>query len=200
MRLSKITGFENPLELGIQSIQKEITKKIRMKNLLILFGTSLLFWSCDGPEKASNEIPVIDWSQREIVLKPGDSLLTGNTYLPVYSRIYHYKREKTINLTITTSIRNVSITDTVFLKSADLFGTSGVREYSYIDSPVFIRPMETLEIVIEETEEEGGTGGNFSFEWAAKRGVAPPYFEAVMISTTGQQGISFTTRGVPVSN
>ena len=57
---------------------------------------------------------------------------------------------------------------------------------------------ETLEIVIEETEEDGGTGGNFFFEWGVPKGDDPPFFEAVMISTLGQQGISFTTRAVTV--
>ena len=85
--------------------------------------------------------------------------------------------------------------DTVYLQSAKYFDTQGTLIRTYFSNLIFVAPMETLEIVIDENDLEGGTGGNFIFEW--RKGVAtnPPYFEAVMISTSGQQGISFTTVG-----
>lgn len=169
-----------------------------MKHPIVLLAMSLLLLSCEGQEEVQPELPKIDWQQRETSLNPRDSLRTGKSYLPVYSRIYHHKRDKTFNLTITASIRNVSATDTVYLIKADLYGTTGDLEHSYLDKPVFIKPMETLEIVIEEEEEEGGTGGNFTFDWAIADGAQPPLFEAVMISTLGQQGVSFTTRAIRV--
>ena len=58
--------------------------------------------------------------------------------------------------------------------------------------------METIEIIIEEKDSEGGSGANFVFDWAMKNDTNPPLIEAVMISTYGQQGLSFTTRGVRV--
>ena len=58
--------------------------------------------------------------------------------------------------------------------------------------------METIEIVIEEQDIEGGSGANFVFNWATLNDKNPPLFEAVMISTYGQQGLSFTTRGVQI--
>ena len=58
--------------------------------------------------------------------------------------------------------------------------------------------METVEIIIEEQDIEGGSGANFVFDWAIKNAKNPPLFEAVMISTYGQQGLSFTTRGVQI--
>ena len=69
----------------------------------------------------------------------------------------------------------------------------------YIRKPIFIKPLETLEIIIEEQDTEGGSGANFIFDWAKTKDKNPPLFEAVMISTYGQQGLSFTTRGVPIS-
>ena len=56
--------------------------------------------------------------------------------------------------------------------------------------------MQTIEIVIDENDIEGGTGANFIFDWLATKSTHAPYFEAVMISTSGQQGLSFTTKGV----
>ena len=55
--------------------------------------------------------------------------------------------------------------------------------------------METVEIVIDEMDEQGGTGANFMFDWAMKKTSNEPLFEGVMISTSGQQGLSFTTQG-----
>ncbi len=56
--------------------------------------------------------------------------------------------------------------------------------------------METLEIVVSEDDKEGGSGANFIFDWSVKQDGLIPFFEAVMISTSGQQGVSFTTHGI----
>jgi hypothetical protein len=55
--------------------------------------------------------------------------------------------------------------------------------------------METVQIIIEEQDNEGGTGANFVFDWKIKANTIEPIFEAVMISTYGSQSISFTTTG-----
>ena len=49
--------------------------------------------------------------------------------------------------------------------------------------------------MIDEVDKEGGTGANFLFEWKLNKKANEPFFEAVMISTSGQQGLSFTTQG-----
>ena len=53
--------------------------------------------------------------------------------------------------------------------------------------------------MIDEIDREGGTGANFIFEWAIKRKSNEPIFESVMISTSGQQGLSFTTQGIRIN-
>ena len=60
--------------------------------------------------------------------------------------------------------------------------------------------METVEIVIDQDDNEGGTGANFIFDWKIKPDTNEPLFEAVMISTYGQQGLSFTTTGIRLTN
>jgi len=169
-----------------------------MKYYILSAMLCFLFICCDQHEKKQSEPPIIDWNKREAHISDSDSLTYGKSYLPIYSRIYDHQRDMTTGLTVTVSLRNVSIADTVYLLSADLFDTFGDKERSYIEKPVFLKPMETLEIVIEETENDGGTGGNFMFDWALKDTKTPPLFEAVMISTLGAQGISFTTRSVRV--
>jgi hypothetical protein len=153
--------------------------------------------SCENPMTVHNELPPKnDWTSREATITIDSSFEEGSTYLPVYSEIYQRNQNFTFDLTATVSIRNISLVDTVYLKSANYFNTHGDLIRKYFENPVYVKPMETIEIVVNEDDKEGGTGANFVFEWAMRKGSLEPFFEAVMISTTGQQGLSFTTRGI----
>ena len=169
-----------------------------MKTFGLLFITLLLFYACTNKSGISSVDPV-NWEKRKAEIGPVDSLLAGSTYLPVYSQIYHLHERETYGLTVTVSIRNISPVDTVFLLNANYFNTTGEQIRRYFNHPVFIKPLETIEIVIDETDNSGGTGANFVFDWATKPACHEPLFEAVMISTTGQQGLSFLTRGIKIS-
>jgi hypothetical protein len=165
------------------------------------FGIMLLaaFVLC-GCNKKSGVGPVhaVNWEAR----RASDNLahwVQGATYLPVYSQIYQLHANKTYDLTVTASIRNISPKDTVFLQKADYYGTDGRLVRKYLTHAVYLKPLETAEIVIYEKDRAGGTGGNFVFDWAAKRESEAPLFEAIMISTSGQQGLSFLTRGVRIN-
>ena len=102
-------------------------------------------------------------------------------------------------LTATISIRNVNKADTVYINKAEYYNTKGNSIRTYFDKPIFIAPMETVEIVIDERDQEGGTGANFLFDWTIKPNSNDPIFEAIMISTSGQQGLSFTTQGKKIN-
>lgn len=168
-----------------------------MRNLLILLLIICFFSSCQSKEKRDT-LKKVDWESRKSERTNFNGFVQGKTYLPVYSHIYHRFEHHIFELTITTSIRNVSVTDSVYILKADFFNTQGEKVRKYIQNPIVLRPMETIEIIIEEDDKAGGSGANFVFDWAVKNGKNPPLFEAVMISTNGQQGLSFTTRGVVV--
>lgn len=173
----------------------------RQFGLLFLFTLILgLFFSCQTNENPKISVPVTDWETRTANNLALDSLSLGKTYLPVYSHIYHCYDNQVFDLTITVSIRNISMSDSVFILTADYYDTDGDNIRQYIKNPVSLKPMETVEIIIVEDDTDGGSGANFMFEWAAKDAENPPLFEAVMISTYGQQGLSFTTRGVDVND
>lgn len=127
-----------------------------------------------------------------------DSLMKGTSYLSIYSQIYNQTEHKTYNLTATVSIRNVNRKDTIYIENAEYFNTEGRAIRRYFDQTVYVAPMETIEIVIDEMDKEGGTGANFLFDWAIKPKSNEPLFEAVMISSYGQ-GLSFTTQGKKVN-
>jgi len=59
-----------------------------------------------------------------------------------------------------------------------------------------LAPLATTEFFVPEQDSSGGSGANFIVEWVAeKKQVNTPIIEAVMISTSGQQGISFVRSG-----
>ncbi|WP_316929563.1 DUF3124 domain-containing protein [Arenibacter latericius] len=130
------------------------------------------------------------------MLPKNDTLIKGSSYLSIYSSIYDGTEKALHHLTATASMRNVSISDSIYIMKASYYDTEGNLIRTYFDKPIFLKPLETIEIVIDQDDKFGGTGANFIFEWAVKSDLHEPIFEAVMISTTGQQGISFTTRGV----
>ena len=92
----------------------------------------------------------------------------------------------------------MSTTDSVYILNADYYNTRGDNIRKYLKIPIYLKPLETAEIIIAEQDIEGGSGANFVFDWAIKNVKNPPLFEAVMISTSGQQGLSFSTRGVRI--
>lgn len=165
-----------------------------MKATIVLFLSALLF-SCAQPTKKEKPLRV-NWESRAASLPTTDSLVLGSSYLSVYSEIYDLTDETTHLLTATVSIRNISLSDSIFILSADYYDTHGSLIRRYVERPVYVLPMETLEIVIHRRDESGGTGANFNFDWATHNHRPEPLFEAVMIWTTGNQGISFTTQGV----
>lgn len=162
---------------------------------LFLFITLSLFVSCTQ-EKEISSMNSQNWEQRSIDSSGLTSLETGRTYLSVYSQIYSQNEHKTHDLTVTVSMRNPNPEDSVYIHKAEYYDNSGALIRTYFDKPIYLAPMETAEIIIDERDKTGGTGANFLFDWNKNPDINSPIFEAVMISTYGQQGLSFTTQGV----
>lgn len=165
-----------------------------MKKIFALLLVFVFFQACEEPQEVSSIDP-INWEKRTINEMISDSLLRGETYLSVYSSIYSFTEHRTHELTATVSMRNTNRLDTIFIDKAEYFNTKGESIRVYFEKTIFIQPMETVEIVIDEIDKEGGTGANFLFNWAVPAQAHEPLFEGVMISTSGQQGLSFTTQG-----
>ena len=162
--------------------------------LLTLITLMLFIISCDK-EKELSSVNETNWNKRTVNTTSKDSLIHGKTYLSVYSEIYSGTEHRSLSLTATVSLRNINVNDTVFIDKATYYNTHGEAIRTYFNKTIFIAPMETVEIVIDESDKEGGTGANFLFNWSIKPNSTEPFFESVMLSTSGQQGISFTTQG-----
>lgn len=171
---------------------------IKMTNTLRILLIVLIFNACSVKETDKYPTKQEDWTSKQTTIENFDNFYRGIVYLPVYSHIYHIHEHRTFDLTITVSVRNISQSDTAYILKADYINTIGENIRQYIKKPIYLKPLETIEIIINKQDIEGGSGANFIFEWAMRGEKNPPLFEAVMISTYNQQGLSFTTRGVPV--
>ena len=158
----------------------------------------MLMWMSCAQEPEQVTVDPTNWAARSVALPTGDSLTAGATYLSSYSQIYTETEHRTFDLTGTISIRNINLADSIYIRSAAYYGTDGALVRTYFSDPIYLSPLETVEIIIESQDREGGTGDNFYFEWSVPAGLHEPLFEGVFISTYGQQGISFVTRGVRV--
>ena len=121
-----------------------------------------------------------------------------DVYVPIYSHIYSRDGKTIQGLTATLSIRSMDFADSLFISKADYYGSNGKLIKKYLDSTLLLKPMNSVEFVVEEAEDEGGAGANFIIEWGAKKQVLAPLIQAVMLTTFDRSGISFVVNGVPI--
>ncbi|PQJ82383.1 DUF3124 domain-containing protein [Polaribacter glomeratus] len=162
--------------------------KIKQLSILLL----IVLFSCNEKKELSS-INLENWYKRTANMSTKDSLEYGKSYLSIYSQIYSMSEHKTHNLTAMASLRNTSDTDSIYILKAFYYDTHGKLIRKYFDFPIYLAPMETTEIIIDEIDVAGGTGSNFIFEWKIPKNCPEPLFEGIMSSTIGQQGLSFTT-------
>lgn len=172
-----------------------------MKSLyyLLLF-TFFCLQSCEQPEQSQKQTNNTVLDKYNSTTNSSDLLYRDTVYIPIYSDIYSETKDVKFNLTATLSIRNTSLTDTIYIDDINYYNTEGklVRDY-LANQTLGLSPMQSIEYVIEEDDTEGGTGANFIINWAANNKHMHPIFQGVMISTNGQQGISFLTEGISIS-
>ncbi len=164
-----------------------------MKTKYLVILLMFLFFNCkhrEGTDSKNFE----NWTKRKVHTTLKDSLEYGKSYLSIYSEIYSFTESKKISLTSMISLRNTSDLDTIYVLKAEYFDTEGTSIRKYFDFPIFLKPLETAEIIIDEVDVSGGTGSNFIFEWKIPKNSPEPIFEAVMSSTMSQQGLSFISQ------
>ena len=162
--------------------------------LLLVMATS-----CKQPKQSNQPVEILDkhMLDRRVNEAAVDSLMK-EVYVPIYSDIYNQTRDSRTLLTATLSIRNTSIRDSLFISKIDYYNTGGDLVRSYIEQPIYLRPMESIDYVIEQQDTSGGSGANFLIDWYAKKPLTP-LFQAVMVGGLGSQAFSFTTEGIEVN-
>ena len=119
-------------------------------------------------------------------------------YVPIYSDIYIDQQTPKSLLSATLSIRNTSYEDSLFVSKIDYFNTGGDKVKSYIENPISLPPMATINYVIEKDDDTGGNGANFIVELSSKNINSKPLIQAIMIGQNANQAFSFVTNGYSV--
>ncbi|MDD4984255.1 MAG: DUF3124 domain-containing protein [Dehalococcoidales bacterium] len=182
---------------GLTSAGEEAFTKTVLRVLSFIIIVPLAVLGCRGEtERPLEEGPIQGGYQVETQAPDRSRYVDGEIlYVPIYSSIFHYTESRTYELASTLSVHNIDLNNPIKVVRADYFDTNGGMIRAYVTDTLVLKPLQTVQIVIREDDKSGGTGANFIVEWASESEVASPIVEAVMISTSGQQGISFTAAG-----
>jgi hypothetical protein len=119
-------------------------------------------------------------------------------YIPIYSSAFHQAGDREHLLTATLSIHNIDILENIEVSAVSYFDTEGRPISEFLRGRIVLEPLSTRQFVVPEADRSGGTGANFLVKWESETEVTKPVIEALMLSTSSQQGISFITKGTVV--
>jgi len=168
-----------------------------MRNIYYLFIVFvLLLTNCkseDTPSEKQNPEKILPLSEEYSWVNYNSNNFFGEVlYIPVYSSIYH-QNDMILDLTATLSIHNTDINSKITILKIDYYDTDGNLVRKLINDEFDLTPLQSKQFVIKQTDVSGGTGAKFIIQWMSEKQVIKPVFEAVMITTSSTQGISFKT-------
>ena len=129
------------------------------------------------------------------------SLSQGQTvYVPVHSRVFYGDRERAFELSVTLSIRNTNGKAPIKITKVAYYDQTGKLVKDYLEKPLELSPWNSTRCFIKESDVTGGAEAFFIVVWQADTKVNPPIIEGVMIGARGQQGVSFSSQGMPIND
>lgn len=168
---------------------------------LFIIGCSSVGWRQFPQPRGENINNAEQVSLKKVVLDRNFKGKMGQIiYVPIYSHIYYENPEKSLDLAATLSIRNTDLTNPIIVTSVRYYDSAGNLLKEYLEQPVELNRLASLDFVVNRTDRNGGAGANFIVEWLSAKTVSEPIVEAVMISAVGNQSISFISRGKLIKN
>lgn len=189
----------NNASMLISANRKQLTKTLLVLCASVLIAAGVTSCEYNNPNANTYSTEVSEDPELDASKAVGYNYI-DSVYVPVYSDIYSQGKHLRFLLTSTLSIRNTSYTDTIAIHSIEYYDTRGDKVRDFLEHPIFVRPMATLEYVIEEDDRSGGSGANFMVIWSAKHAEVETVIQAIMISVSGQQGVAFKTDGVSINH
>ena len=168
-----------------------------MPKFIFSFLFLSLFFACSSPNPNTNLEGKDELRSLEIETEINHDQMPFKdlVYVPIYSDIYVDAQNQNTLLSATLSIRNTSFSDSLFVSKIDYYNTIGELVRSYIDLPISINSMATVNYVIEREDDTGGSGANFIVELSSNNSNMKPIIQAIMIGENGNKGFSFSTDG-----
>ena len=122
-------------------------------------------------------------------------------YLPIYAFIQYGDLDrsgaaKQLPVSALVSIHNTDLDKPFKLLAARYYSTEGKFLRDFVTSPRVLKPMETVEFLVERRDVVGGSGANFVIQWEAAVPISPPLVQALHIEMQTNRAIVFTTDAV----
>ncbi len=99
---------------------------------------------------------IFAYAEENVILSKGQTI-----YVPAYSHIYIGDRKRPFFLTVTVSIRNIDMKQLIKITTVDYYETKGNLLTKFVETPVTLKPLESISYVIAENDKAGGSGANF---------------------------------------
>ena len=150
----------------------------------------------DTPPAAHPGIAQISPGAERATKLPADRVKAGQSvFVPIYSSIASADNARPINLAVTLTVRNLDRDGPIVVEAIRYHDSGGKLVRESLDAPIRIGPLAAFNLFLRESDNSGGTSPSFLVDWAADSAVEPPLVEAVMVSTAGSLGLTFTTTG-----
>ena len=173
-------------------------KNFILMTTVIFVVYSLLFEGCTEKE-GKKEYKTVKKKTNFIHFFPTDidtkSLEKHQTiYLPVYSHVYT-SEDLHEPMGITLSIRNTDVEKKLLIEKISYYNTYGDLVDSYIEKTHILKPMASIDFVVDLRDMRGGAGANFIIKWAGTESISRPIIQAVMVNNSGNRAFAFITEG-----
>ena len=124
-------------------------------------------------------------------------------YLPIYSVIQYGDLDgsgtaRELPVSSLVSIHNTDLDKPIRLLAARYYATDGKFLRNLVAAPRVLKPMETVEFLVERRDVVGGSGANFVIQWDAAAPASPPLVQALHIELQTNRAIVFTTDAVVI--
>ena len=166
---------------------------------IFLFGVGLFLGFYYHPHEEVHS--TADERLRPAVTATAESAAGGTIYVPVYSSLFLGLPNPSakVDLAATVSVRNMSAAQPITLDSVRYYDSVGKHIRDYLDKPSTLPAMGAVELLVPRADTAGGPGANVLIRWHAAAVVDEPLAEAVMLGQSGNAGISFNSRGRPLT-
>ena len=164
-------------------------------SMLIMF--SFLFRINSQVEDLEELLSYSPPEQNSQVTAPAMSGSANRSYVPVYSHVYS-SGGRPVLLETTLSIRNIDLEKQLIVNEVNYYDSTGEMVREFIDAPLTVGPLATIEFLVEQKDVEGGSGANFIVRWGSAQSIKAPLIEAVMVGSNEDECVSFVRQGVPI--
>ena len=170
-----------------------------MKMLICAIFIVFMFTSCSQDKKLHLHFDHPDTLFIEKAALP-DLAIHQYVYVPAYSNLYYESDFRKTYFTVILSLRNTTFNDSIYFDRIEYYDSEGKLLREFIENILVLRPMESIEYIIESPEKKGGAGANFVVSYSGRSNLKnPPYIEAIMLGNISNYGFSFSSRGIEIN-